>query len=95
MLSDGLATTVHTMSMFLVERYVASIDHTALDNLSNMLQRRAAGHWLGSLALPDDDLCLRIFRAANLSEVEDLNHGAGVGYERIVPMIAAPQSRFS
>jgi len=83
------------MPMFLAERYLAGINRTALREMTNILEQTAAGQWFGSLALPDDDLCLSIFRAATLAEVRHLNDRAGVGYERIARVIAAPRSRFS
>ena len=78
--------------MFLVEHYVPLLDEQRARALSRSLDGAAAklrrrGHqirWLETLALLDDEVCLSLFAASTTAEVNDVNRGAQIGYDRVL-----------
>lgn len=83
------------MALFLVERYLPNLDEERLERLGARLHEVAGSRWIGSLGLTGDDLSLCIFNANTITEVRTLNDRGAAPYETIIPIIAAPQNRFS
>lgn len=83
--------------LFLVERYLPGLDVTRLAALEARLRAtteamRREGRdvaWLQSVAVPRDDTCLCLFRAAERELVVEANARAGADYERISEAVAA------
>lgn len=84
-------------ALFLVERYLPRADEAALLALSARLLEaaaalRAAGNdvaWVQSVAVPGDEACLCLFRAASRQLVAEANARAGADYERITEAVSA------
>ena len=85
---------------FLVERYVPQLEEADISALAERLvavtaELQADGHqirWLGSFAVPVDEICLCIFTADARAEVEEANRRAGATYERILDTVAFENS---
>jgi hypothetical protein len=82
------------MSLFLVERYLRLHEGSAqaleesLRGATAVLRSEGVEiAWLTSIALPDEDTCLCVFRAASAADVVAVNRLAGVEIDRIVPAL--------
>ncbi len=82
--------------LYLVERYLPLDVEPGLEALGALLaaataELRAEGgriRWLHSLALPEDESCICVFRATTRELVAEANDRAGLSYERISPAVA-------
>jgi hypothetical protein len=86
-----------TESVFLVERYLPEPEPGGLAELGRRLAAateamRSEGRsveWLESVALPGDEACLCLFRAADEESVTEANRRADAEFERISPALVA------
>jgi hypothetical protein len=86
-----------TERMFLVERYLPEAEQGGLAALGRRLAAAAAElrgeglsiEWLESVALPGDEACLCLFRAADERSVAEANRRAAAEFERISPALVA------
>ena len=84
---------------FLVERYLPGLRADELEAFTTRLAAATAAvradgrsvRWLRSVALPEEDTCLCVFRAASREDVEEANRRAGAPYERIVPAVTVAE----
>lgn len=86
-----------TERVFLVERYLPEPERRRLSELGRRLAATTAAmrdeglsvEWLESVALPGDETCLCLFRAADEEAVTEANRRAGAEFERISPALVA------
>jgi hypothetical protein len=48
--------------------------------------------YLGSIVIPAEETVMTVFEAAVVSDVEALHQAAGVGFDRIVPIVELRES---
>jgi hypothetical protein len=81
-------------TIYLVERYLPGLDAAALERLQAALDDvRLPVAWLGSLALPGDEVSFCVFAAASREQVEHANEVAGLAYERVVEALLLASRR--
>ena len=96
MIDRRTAHTVGSMSIFLVERYLADIERAELSALPARLeaataQLRESGieiTYLDSTFLPEDECCFCRFDAPSLHATELANRIAGAPFSRISSAVA-------
>lgn len=90
-----------SLTLFLVERYLPGLTPTQVEELGRRLREAARElrgegrnvEWLRSIGLIEDETCLCSFRAASAADVGEANDRAGAGYERILEVTHAENSR--
>ena len=91
------ARRMPTERLFLVERYVPELEGGRLAELGRRLAAateamRGEGcdvEWVQSVALPGDEACLCLFRAADEAAVAEANRRAEAEFDRICPAFVA------
>ena len=74
------------MGVYLVERYVPSLERAELSAAASRLDDLSAGdvHHVTTVIISDEDTCISIIEAPDPAAVESLNERAGFAFDRIV-----------
>jgi hypothetical protein len=86
---------------YVVERYLPGLCSSSLRRALGGLERAAEDlrsegstvRYLGSTIAAGDEACFCQFEAPSETEVAELNHRAGLSFDRIVPVLAVIPTR--
>jgi hypothetical protein len=74
------------MGLYLVERYVPSIDRSTLNAATERLDDLSGGdvRHVATVVVTEEETCLSLIEAPDAEAVESLNRRAGFPFDRIV-----------
>lgn len=81
------------MPNFLVEGYLATPNRAELEALARKataLEEVEAIRYLGSLVLPEDEICFHLFEASSVASLLEASELAELEHERVVETIWIP-----
>jgi hypothetical protein len=85
------------MRSFLVEGYVAGREPAQLEALARRADRVAAEsravRYLGSLVIPEDEVCFHVFEAPSLAALVQASSRAALAHDRVVETVLLRQGR--
>ena len=87
-----MAAGADSLPVFLAEHYLAAVDEERVEALGRQLATacESSVRLLGSAGLPGDDCVLSLFAAPSPEAVAETFELAGIGVDRIVPVLWHP-----